>query len=281
MLAGARDGMSSGLLALAGGWPAVIGLASLTTSDSPLPEEGLELPEQLYEFFADEVYRGLEPDIRNGLGLLATAPSLDRELAIELLGAERAERVCAEALTLGVLEERGGKLELHPLAAAFLEEHARREANTDFLEALGTASSSIATGESGMLPSISSIARGLAGLEAAHRRGARRSSEHGETSDAWNLGPTSRRAGALEPSIVLVARGEIDLRHGLHTSAQAIAMRASIGAGDDCDVLFRALELAARRLTSDRVKRRLSICTSARERRHPTRLAVVRRCGDE
>ena len=65
--------------------------------------------------------------MRNGLGLLATAPSLDRELAVELLGAERAERVCGEALTLGVLEERGGKLELHPLAAAFLEERARRE----------------------------------------------------------------------------------------------------------------------------------------------------------
>ncbi len=90
MLAGARDEMTSGLLALAGGWPAVIGLASLTTSDSPLPEERLDLPGQLYEFFADEVYRGLEPDVRNGLGLLATAPSLDRELAVELLGAERA-----------------------------------------------------------------------------------------------------------------------------------------------------------------------------------------------
>ena len=99
LLAGAHDGMSSGLLALAGGWPAVIGLASLTTTESPLPDEGLELPEQLYEFFADEVYRGLKPDVRIGLGLLATAPSLDRELAAELIGPERAERVCAEALT--------------------------------------------------------------------------------------------------------------------------------------------------------------------------------------
>ena len=34
MLAGAHDGISSGLLALAGGWPAVIGLASLTTTRS-------------------------------------------------------------------------------------------------------------------------------------------------------------------------------------------------------------------------------------------------------
>ena len=87
LLAGAHDGMSRGLLALAGGWPAVIGLASLTTTASPLPDEGLEVPEQLYEFFAEEVYRGLEPESKIGLGLLATAPSLDRELAAELLGA--------------------------------------------------------------------------------------------------------------------------------------------------------------------------------------------------
>ena len=139
MLAGAHDGISSGLLALAGGWPAVIGLASLTTTEAPLPADGLELPEQLYEFFADEVYRALEPESRIGLGLLATAPSLDRELAAELLGTERAERVCAEALTLGVLEEREGRLEFHPLAAAFLEERARREATIEFTEALGTA----------------------------------------------------------------------------------------------------------------------------------------------
>ena len=96
------------------------------------PRRGSSFPEQLYEFFADEVYRGLQPDVRIGLGLLATAPSLDRELAVELLGPERAERVCAEALTLGVLEERGGKLELHPLAAAFLEERAKREATRGY-----------------------------------------------------------------------------------------------------------------------------------------------------
>jgi LuxR family maltose regulon positive regulatory protein len=104
LLAGAHEGMSTGLLALAGGWPAVVGLASLTTAEAPLPEDDLDLPEQLYEFFADEVYRSLEPDNRVALGLLATAPSLDRELAAELLGPDRAARVCAEALGVGVLE---------------------------------------------------------------------------------------------------------------------------------------------------------------------------------
>ena len=73
LLAGAHEGMSSGLLALAGGWPAVIGLASLTMAEIPLPDDGLDLPHQLYEFFADEVYRALEPDSRIGAG-----PARDR-----------------------------------------------------------------------------------------------------------------------------------------------------------------------------------------------------------
>src|SRR4029077_20760520 len=52
---------------------------------------------------------------------------------------ERAERVCAEALTLGVLAERDGRLDLHPLAAAFFEERAKREATSEFADAFGTA----------------------------------------------------------------------------------------------------------------------------------------------
>ena len=92
------------------------------------------MPEQLYEFFADEVYRNLAPDKQVSLGLLATAPSLDRELAAELLGPDRAARVCTEALGLGVLEERDGKLELHPLAMAFLEQRARRATSVDVQE---------------------------------------------------------------------------------------------------------------------------------------------------
>ena len=124
VLAGVRDQMSPGLLALAEGWPAVIGLAGLTSS--PVGAD-VEMPGGLYEFFAEEVYRSLEPDVRTGLGQLAVAPLLDRELAATLLGEERGGLVCAEALALGILEERGGRLELHPLAAAFLEERTRRK----------------------------------------------------------------------------------------------------------------------------------------------------------
>ena len=234
MLAGAHDGISSGLLALAGGWPAVIGLASLTTTESPVPAEGLDLPEQLYEFFADEVYRALEPESRIGLGLLATAPSLDRELAGELLGGERAERVCAEALTLGVLDERDGRLELHPLAAAFLEERARREATAEFNDALGTATEVYRTRREWDAAFEVLDRRGVDGIEDLESLINEAlddllNSARLATLDTWVTRATRR---GLDFPILLVAKAEVDLRHGLHTSAEAMARQAAIVRSD-------------------------------------------------
>jgi len=110
---------ASGLVALANGWPAVIGLAAVSTVD--LDADGDQVPESLHRFFAEEVLASLGEDVRDGLVQLAFAPVLDRELADELLGA-RAETVCRATLEVGILVEHGGALELHPLARSFLEE---------------------------------------------------------------------------------------------------------------------------------------------------------------
>ena len=118
ILQGARTELTSGLVALAGGWPAVVGLAGMAPD---APDTDADLPETLYEFFADELYRGLEPAVQTGLAILAAMPLVDRELAETILGPERAEQVCHEALRLGILEERDARLELHPLVRTFLE----------------------------------------------------------------------------------------------------------------------------------------------------------------
>lgn len=245
MLAGVRDEMTSGLLALAGGWPAVIGLASLTSSDSPLPDEHLDLPGQLYEFFADEVYRGLDPDVRNGLGLLATAPSLDRELAVELLGAERAERVCGEALTLGVLEERGGKLELHPLAAAFLEERARREGVGEIADVLGRALDVYRRRREWDAAFDVLDRSGLVGLEGLLDEALDDllNSARLATLASW---VDRANARGLDIPIVQIAGAEVELRHGRHMSAESSGIRVAGQTATNADVRFRALEIAAR-----------------------------------
>jgi len=124
VLDGARVG-TLGLVALAGGWPAVVGLAGM------VPDAGVDgspAPDSLYELFADEIYRGLDPGLRTGLAILAAMPHVDRELAAAILGPEQAQRTCDEALALGLMDERDGRLELHPLAAAFFDSRARTDA---------------------------------------------------------------------------------------------------------------------------------------------------------
>jgi hypothetical protein len=113
-----QAGLTSGLVAIANGWPAVIALAAVSGVPE-LPDE--DAPEALYDFFAEEVYRALEPDDRAGLAVLAAATVLDQALADVLLGSERAHRTVAEGIAIGVIVERGERLELHPLARTFIE----------------------------------------------------------------------------------------------------------------------------------------------------------------
>ena len=105
-------------------WPAVIALAAVSGVPE-LPDD--DAPEALYDFFAEEVYRGLEPDDRVGLGVLSAATALDQSLADILLGLKRAERTVAEGVAIGVIVERGERLELHPLARTFIEAKAIEE----------------------------------------------------------------------------------------------------------------------------------------------------------
>ena len=126
---------AAGLIALANGWPAVIGLAGVTRSDL-VP--GATAPVELYEFFAEEVYRGLHADVQVDLGVLVIAPTLDRELVLELLGASRAARSLAESLAIGILEARGRRLDFHPLARTFVETRTHPDALAQRQSAIGT-----------------------------------------------------------------------------------------------------------------------------------------------
>ncbi len=119
-----RTGASTtGLVALARGWPAVIGLASVSLAE--VGPEIDQVPESLYRFFADEVFSALDSDVQRGLTTLCVAPVLDRELAVALLGSADADSVCSSALDVGLFVERDYRLELHPLARVFLDERSR------------------------------------------------------------------------------------------------------------------------------------------------------------
>jgi LuxR family maltose regulon positive regulatory protein len=127
VLAHRKDSPAAGLVALAEGWPAVIGLAALA-DEFDLPEGSL--PDSLYEYFAEELYQAASPEVQHGLRRLALAPSLGEGVADFLLE-QAAGQVVAEGVRLGFLTARAGTLELHPLLRTFLDAKTRPRTTED------------------------------------------------------------------------------------------------------------------------------------------------------
>lgn len=115
---------AAGLVALAQGWPAVVGLAALT-DDLELPEG--PLPDALHEYFAEEIYGAASPDVQQALCRLALAPTLTFGVA-EFVLQDQAARVIEAGARLGFLSVRSDAIELHPLLGAFLEAKSRQTA---------------------------------------------------------------------------------------------------------------------------------------------------------
>lgn len=111
-----EDSAAKELISRAKGWPAVLGLASLT-NELDLPE--LDLPEALYEYFAQELLQATSPAVQRGLGRLAALGVVTHELATELLGSGAAN-ILSEGVRIGAVTRNGSDFELHPLLSEFL-----------------------------------------------------------------------------------------------------------------------------------------------------------------
>jgi ATP/maltotriose-dependent transcriptional regulator MalT len=106
---------AAGLVALANGWPAVIGLASLMPA---APHTHDVIPDSLHDFLAQELFASLAPSAQEDLCRLALFPRLTRRLAT-LVGAE--EAVIEEAIRTGILTAgQGTAVVMHPLLRRFL-----------------------------------------------------------------------------------------------------------------------------------------------------------------
>ena len=241
VMAGRSAPSASGIVSLANGWPAVIGLASVSSAEPRADVE--QMPDSLYRYFAEEVFGSLGVEVQAGLTTLAVAPILDRQLAGALLGVEAAEHVCSAALDVGILVERGVRLELHPLARSFLAdwggqlglepaagaaetclEHYRSRRDWDAaFEILA------AGGPAGELESLLGTALDEL-LETARL----------STVQRWCALAASSDVGA---PIFGVANAEVALRLGRHIEAMAHAEGA---AARDPRLAYRALSLAGR-----------------------------------
>ena len=117
VLSAANPEAAGGLVALADGWPAVIGLAALMPNKITF-EAGL--PEELHDYFAEELFASLPEDTRSKLCRLALLPVASREGAEAMLGSE-ADATVAVARQAGMFTpRRGQEPTIHPLLQTLL-----------------------------------------------------------------------------------------------------------------------------------------------------------------
>jgi ATP/maltotriose-dependent transcriptional regulator MalT len=102
---------------LAEGWPAVIRLAALTSA-SLRPNLG-DVPDALYDFFAEELYRELDDEMQRDVCGFALASTITGRLSTTLFG-RRGEAVLHQAERRGLLTRQDAQYELHPLLRQFL-----------------------------------------------------------------------------------------------------------------------------------------------------------------
>ena len=242
VLDGWRREQASGLIALAEGWPAVIGLAGVL----PLPANpGSDVPDELYAFFAEEVFQALDEDVRTGLGLLSVAPSLDRDLAVDLLGSARAERVLEQGLTTGIIDDRTVGLEVHPLARQFLDTRTAVELSGERAGTIARCRDVYRARRDwdalfelvrshGLEAELEPLLQeALDGLMSAARL---------TTVETW-----VHRAESLgyHAPVFRLAHAELSLRRGSHLAAQTLAESVASEAPKDPFLFFRALMTAA------------------------------------
>jgi ATP/maltotriose-dependent transcriptional regulator MalT len=106
-----------GLIAIADGWPALLGLAAVAGEPLVSPDRP---PHELYNYFAEELYQALPHSARQSLRLLALPPAVTPDV-VGLLVPSNADEIIAEATRLGFfLPSSSQRVEFHPLLRSFL-----------------------------------------------------------------------------------------------------------------------------------------------------------------
>ena len=233
-----------GLVALADGWPAVIGMASLTDGVIA-PEDTLD--RSLYEFFAQEFFNAVEEETRELLCRAAVMPTITGEACTALLGEEGITGL-HNAEQLGLLSREGSDWRMHPLLRRFLLMKFRQRAPDD-MQAMASALFEFALAdhdwdcafsliaEFGMVEAFDSLIRaGLNDLLSVGRLATLR---------RWVELATSKSKSS---AVARIAEAEIAFRDGVHIRAEALAAEAIDELAEDDDLraqgLFRAGQAA-------------------------------------
>ncbi len=240
---GERGTDAPGLVALADGWPAVIGLAAVA-DEQQLPDD---LPSALYDFFAEELYQGLSDRVQEGLCKLSLVASLPFALADELLG-DDAAAIIDQGCNRGILARLSqGDLELHPLLREFLQSKLRG-LPSNRLETLAGEVGSIFV-KRGLWDEAFAVGASLGAttfVEDVFRAGLDATLNAGRSVSVRQWLDYAESAGMRRP-ILDVATAELALREGQFFRAETVASGVARAVADhDPQLAFRALCIAGR-----------------------------------
>jgi LuxR family maltose regulon positive regulatory protein len=226
VLASRHADAALGLIALADGWPAVIGLAALTPTAIRLDEE---FPDELYDYFAEELFASLPEDIQEGICRLALVPVVDRAAAEAILG-PGADHVVEVAREAGMFAaQRAQELALHPLLRTFLLQKLAEMPPPDVQEAVTRATEHLVAAESwdeafSLIPEFdrhdlldSLLCRAIIPL-----------TKQGRLTTLRDWLDLARRWG-LTSAYVDLADAELSFRRGLYDRAEILAQSAAKG----------------------------------------------------
>ena len=224
VMASGNKEASSGLVALADGWPAVIGLAALAPTAIRL-EEGI--PEELHDYFAEELFASLPVETREGLSRLALVPVITPSAAKALLG-EGAEHVIEEAKEAGMFAvQRTHEQIFHPLLRTFLVQKLRESDQASLNDVVSRAVEVLAEnarwGEAFSL--IQEFARSDL-LDILLRQAIVPLAREGRVATLREWVEFARRANLDSPLLVL-AEAELSFRQGVHDRAMTLAAEAA------------------------------------------------------
>lgn len=226
----------SRFLEKARGWPAVIGLVGLSSSDLKVTNA---VPNELYTYFAQELYESVPLEHRTELGRISFAPRFDREFAEQVLGNKTAE-VLHSGLEKGILNQPDHDLfDFHPLLAEFLCERVFRTPAERQQSAERVGQVYLAVGKWDEAVAIA-CRFGLPTLLAATL----------ETSlypllDSGRLATVTRwlEAGAMllsDSPLLDLAEAEVAFRVGNHSRSEAMAEQAARRLGSSSALISRA-----------------------------------------
>ena len=220
------------ILAEARGWPAVIGLAAIRGGTRGLQET--KHPDDLYEFFAEDIFRVAPKELKEALFLLALGADVNPETTEDILGDAHRDLV-ANGIEQGFLaREQGGAIAIHPLLKGFLLKKLDEAGAEETTAAIARVVTGLRRHEKWdeCLTALQQFPRENL-IVSVLREALDQLLSRGRVNALKSWLELANRSGITDP-ILLVAEAEVAIREGDRARAQALGERggALLGSGD-------------------------------------------------